>query len=220
MNGLGIIAVGALAVLSLGLGVLSNRRMVKVLAGVVALIFLVLFCEGLYLAKAGARDIAKIVLGASSVACFLSAITRRNVVHSAVLAIIGFALTGALFIAYHAEFVGIVQIIITAGAIMVLYLFIVMLIDFRRGEPERITVWNWVGGALGGIAIVCGVLLAEREFLIGRLGLPEADNVRRLGEALYQTYAIPFEAVALVLFIAVVGTIIVSRRGGSGARDA
>lgn len=156
----------------------------------------------------------------------LGVISLRNSVHSAV------ALTGTLvclavlYILLGAEFVGVVQIIVYAGAIMVLFLFVVTLLSPGREEvDDRLPGQRWISGVL---AIA---LLAEAAFLLTSNVLPVAKatpiglaapctgqgqcigNAQLIGQAIFtSSYLWPFEVTTIVLLVAVVGAIVLAKR--------
>jgi NADH-quinone oxidoreductase subunit J len=144
----------------------------------------------------------------------LMTITRRNAVHSAVYLVLTFVAVSAIYVLLGAEFLFAVQILVYAGGIMVLFLFVIMLVNLE--EPRRFS-----GGRLR-----LGVSVALTLLLFGMLGLafvregpatspPPASlgegNLQLVGWVLYRQYLLPFEAVSLLLLVAMVGAIILGR---------
>jgi NADH-quinone oxidoreductase subunit J len=154
-----------------------------------------------------------LVLAAVTVAGALSLILQRHPIHSALSLIVVMVALAALYLLQGAEFVAAVQIIVYAGAIMVLFIFVIMLLN--AGEEERTNVSKlarFVGVPLG------IVFLAEVAFWIGRatsrLGSapPEAVSTRDLSTLLFREYVFPFELTSFLILIALLGALVLARR--------
>jgi len=143
-------------------------------------------------------------------------ISVRNAVHCAVWLIVSLLGTAGLFPLQKAEFLFAVQIILYIGGIMVLFLFVIMLVNLDHAARERRHAGQaWSAGA--GIAIVGAEL-----FLIFRRGLPQLPertivspqiegNVERLADVLFSAYLVPFEAASLLLLVAIVGAVMMAK---------
>ena len=144
-------------------------------------------------------------------------IINRNPIASALSLVVSFLGLAALFMSLDAYFVGIIQVLVYAGAIMVLFLFIIMLLDLRAEKLRKI---NWIASA-GGIAVAFG-LMVQIFSVIGRfpaakqpfppLARPAADDVHRIGLLLFNNYNLPFQIIGIVILVATVGVIVLSRR--------
>ena len=145
-------------------------------------------------------------------------ITRRNAVHSAIWLIVTLFSVGGIFLLQHAEFLFAVQIILYVGGIMVLFLFVVMLVDIDVALKQARFARQWP------VAVVTSVLLLA---LLGfalynhskGLGLPArpminapAQNTQAVGMALYQNYMLPVEIASVLLLVAMVGAVIMAKR--------
>jgi NADH-quinone oxidoreductase subunit J len=167
-----------------------------------------------------------LVAGAACIAGALGVVLNSNPVHAA-LSLVG-TLFGiaVLFIAQEANFLAAVQVIVYAGAIVVLFLFVLMLLGVDRSEDlsiEPLGAGQRIVAVVIGLAIlalpVIAVLSADGE-ATGARPLPDAPNaldsgvadVNQLGESLYTTYLFAFEATSVLLVIAVVGAVVLSRR--------
>src|SRR4029077_6060734 len=125
-------------------------------------------------------------------------IINRNPVASALSLVVSFLGLAALFMSLDAYFIGIIQVLVYAGAIMVLFLFIIMLLDLRAEELRKI---NWVASAGGaGVAIVflVQVLYVVGHFKLAKEVLPPlspsgVDDVHRIGALLFSNYNLPFQ---------------------------
>jgi NADH-quinone oxidoreductase subunit J len=144
-------------------------------------------------------------------------IINRNPVASALSLIVSFLGLAALFMSLDAYFVGIIQVLVYAGAIMVLFLFIIMLFNLRAEKLRKI---NWIASA-GGIAVALA-LMVQIFSVIGRfpaakqpfprLARPASDDVHRIGLLLFNNYNLPFQIIGIVILVATVGVIVLSRR--------
>ena len=154
-----------------------------------------------------------LVLAAVTVAGAVSLILQRHPIHSALSLIVVMVALAGLYLLQGAEFVAAVQIIVYAGAIMVLFIFVIMLLN--AGEEERSNVSRlarFVGVPLG------VVFLAEVAYWIGRatshLGSapPEAVSTRDLSTLLFREYVFPFELTSFLILIALLGALVLARR--------
>ncbi len=145
----------------------------------------------------------------------LLVVALRNPVYSALSLLIMFFHVAGLYVTLHAEFLAAVQIVVYAGAILVLYLFVVMLLSIK--SEERYHSQLPVAGLLGVMLCTEVILL----FIQSRTGAPApaaADpiagpgNTEMIGEALYSTYLFPFEVASLILLVAMIGAIILAKK--------
>lgn len=141
-------------------------------------------------------------------------VALRNPVYSALSLLIMFFHVAGLYVTLHAEFLAAVQIIVYAGAILVLYLFVVMLLNVKR--DERYHVQAPAAAFLGLVLLTEIVLLvSQRTYQISPAGLPAPDqtgNTETIGEVLYSTYLFPFEVASLILLVAMIGAIILAKK--------
>ncbi len=146
-------------------------------------------------------------------------VMARNPVRSAVYLISALLAMAGLFFLMRAEFVGAVQILVYVGGIMVLFLFVILLVNVEVAERERRTTRQWkTGVALG------GVLTLELTFLIVRGGqMFEAKPARELiqgrtqntelvGQVLFTEYLLPFEIASVLLLVAMVGAVVLAKK--------
>ena len=144
-------------------------------------------------------------------------VVNRNPVASALSLVVSFLGLAALFMSLDAFFVGIIQVLVYAGAVMVLFLFIIMLLNLQAEERRRI---NWLAAAGGtGVAVA---LLVQICFVIGHfqaaqqtfppLASSTTDDVRNIGTALFSNYNLPFQIVGVLVLVATVGVVLLSRR--------
>jgi len=143
----------------------------------------------------------------------------RNPIYSALFLLIMFFHVAGLYVTLHAEFLAAVQVIVYAGAILVLYLFVVMLLNMRREERYHA---QFPVGMLLGLTILTEVLLltVHRSFSPENAATAQSakesaavsGNTETIGEALYSTYLFPFEVASLILLVAMIGAIILAKR--------
>lgn len=157
-------------------------------------------------------------LAAVSIASAILAVTRRNPVHSVLWVLSLFLHVAAIFLLLGAEFLAAVQVIVYAGAILVFYLFFLMLSDLPAEESRPRFAAHWplcAAAALGFTALL---------FYANRLGLAQAGdvvsagassqrNLTALGVTLFRQFALPFEILSVVLLAAIVGAVVVARKG-------
>src|SRR5215469_7972542 len=144
-------------------------------------------------------------------------IINRNPVASALSLVVSFLALATLFISLNAYFIGIIQVLVYAGAIMVLFLFIIMLLDLRAEKLRNI---NWIASA-GGIAVALAFII-QIFAVVGRLSIANqtfpplarstSDDVHQIGLLLFTNYNLPFQIIGIVILVATVGVIMLSRR--------
>jgi NADH-quinone oxidoreductase subunit J len=137
----------------------------------------------------------------------------HNPVTSAMFLVLTIASLAGLFVLLHAFFLAAVQVLVYAGAVMVLFLFVIMLLDLRAEERQRIRVFSAVGGI---IAVASILVIFFQSLLHSSLGsnLPprlEGSTVP-LGKILFTRFLLPFEIVSLLLLVAMVGVILLSKK--------
>lgn len=149
-------------------------------------------------------------------------VTSRNLVHSIVYMVISFVAVGGLFILLEAEFVAAVQILVYAGGIVVLFLFVVMLVNVNETYQVEFLHRQWLPAT-----VLSLILAAEIGFLLwGNAGDLAADpsvsasvlrsvdggNTETLGMMLYTDYLLPFEVASILLLVAMIGAIYLSQK--------
>ncbi len=144
-------------------------------------------------------------------------ISLRNAVSSALCLVMTFLCLATLFIILEAFFLGIIQILVYAGAVMVLFLFIIMLLDLKEEAERKINL-----SALTSSFLVIGAFLYLMAVTVLRTGAaslaqPELqegriDDVRSIGEKLFTEFNLPFQVVGALLLVATIGVIVLSKR--------
>ncbi len=164
------------------------------------------------------------IFGAILVASAFGLIVARNPVYSALLLVLCFVTSAAIWLLIEAEFLAIVLVLVYVGAVMVLFLFVVMMLDIDLVELRAgFTRFAWLGWltALAVIFEIVGVVWAR-----GGLGLDASktpasmpadySNTLELGQVLYTKYVYPFELAAILLLVAIVAAISLTMRSRAG----
>jgi NADH-quinone oxidoreductase subunit J len=147
----------------------------------------------------------------------IAVVVNRNPVASALSLVVSFLGLAALFMTLDAYFIGIIQVLVYAGAVMVLFLFIIMLLDLRPEARPRI---NWLASA-GAIAVALALSL-QIFHVVGHLksaGQPfppiaqsTTNDVRNIGALLFSNYNLPFQIIGVLVLVATIGVVLLSRR--------
>jgi NADH-quinone oxidoreductase subunit J len=143
-------------------------------------------------------------------------ITRKNPVHSALALILGLLAQAGLYLMLYAPFVAGVQIILYAGGIMVLFLFVIMLVNIERSQKEEQFNKQWLvgilaAGALGALFVV--VYTKGSSLFVQVAGIPaESNNTQQVGELLYGQYMFAFEIASLLLLVAIIGAVVMAKK--------
>jgi NADH-quinone oxidoreductase subunit J len=161
------------------------------------------------------------LFGAVAVIASLLVISQRNPIYSVLLLIASFGALSGLYVLLEAPFVAVTQIIVYAGAIMVLFLFVVMLLNapheeteqderlhaFRRQSPFRF------GAALAiALAVELTWALTKGGGETGAFPAAAVSSVREIGRTLFTEYAFPFEVTSILILVAMVGAVVLARR--------
>ncbi len=151
--------------------------------------------------------------------CALGVVTFRNPVHSALLLVLAFVTSSGLWLLLEAEFLAITLVLVYVGAVMVLFLFVVMMLDINL-DRLREGFWKWFPfGAIVALvmAVEMGMVLMSRQFDLESLPLPvsksiEFSNTKELGRLIYTDYVYAFELAAVILLVAMVAAIAITLR--------
>ena len=190
-----------------------------------------------------------LVIGTIAVGASILVVAMRNPVHSALFLLLTFLCVAVLFVLKAAEFVAAVQVLVYAGGIMVLFLFVVMLINYRALPEERLLSPVWMAGIGVGVAVfvlfatmvrtgaypaqvpdaatklstVSETYLTEHptdpDKLVRRTRERANRNSEAVAMALYTKYLVPFEVASLFLLVAMIGAIVIGKRELSVAEE-
>ena len=146
-------------------------------------------------------------------------ITTRNTVHSVLFLVVNFLFVAALYVTLSADFLAVIQVLVYAGGIVVLYLFVVMLVNLKR-EPEAYQDprrRGRLGFLLALLVLVELGVIAGSRYVMPAAAAPQgtlkaAGNVEQVGFSLYTDYLIPFEVASVLLLVAMIGAIVLAKR--------
>jgi NADH-quinone oxidoreductase subunit J len=147
----------------------------------------------------------------------LMVVLHKNPVTSALFLVLAFCSLAGIYLLLRAEFLGMVQIVVYAGAIMVLFLFVIMYLNLQHDVESglQIAVRRGIGWFVGALLMLAGTVLMKRGWALGPANevLPDADrgNVAAVGRVLYSRYLFPFEITSILLLVAMVGVIVIAR---------
>jgi NADH-quinone oxidoreductase subunit J len=146
-----------------------------------------------------------------------SVILSRNPIASALSLVVCFLCLAALFVGLDAFFIAVIQVLVYAGAVMVLFLFIIMLLDMRAERRRRLNLPVTAGGIL-----IASAFAAQLWFILDKLpggknpfpalGAAEIDDVRQVGMTLFTTHNLPFQVIGALILVATIGVVVLSRR--------
>jgi NADH-quinone oxidoreductase subunit J len=143
-------------------------------------------------------------------------ITRKNPVHSALALILGLLAQAGLYLMLYAPFVAGVQIILYAGGIMVLFLFVIMLVNLERSQREEQFNKQWLVGLLAAVALgalFVVVYVKGKDLFPYRIAQPiENSNTQQIGVMLYGQYMFAFEIASLLLLVAIIGAVVMAKK--------
>jgi len=148
----------------------------------------------------------------------IAVITRRSAISSAVALVVTFFFQAALYVLLDAHFVAVTQVLVYAGAIMVLFIFVIMLLNLR-GEGTRQALPHLAGRAIAGFAVAglvgTGLVVSLEGLRIVDMGPVPANfgTVEQIGSLIFDgTYLLPFEVASVLLTVAMVGAVVLAKR--------
>jgi NADH-quinone oxidoreductase subunit J len=138
----------------------------------------------------------------------------RSPVTSAMFLVLTIVSMAGLFVLLHAFFLAAVQVLVYAGAVMVLFLFVIMLLDLKEEEQRKIKT-SVAALGVAAVGVIAAVMIRTIHGSLLGFGLQQSlaeGSTIELGQKLFTRYALPFEVISLVLLVAMIGTILLSRR--------
>jgi NADH-quinone oxidoreductase subunit J len=164
-----------------------------------------------------------LILAVVAIATALGMLLSRSAIYSALFLVLNFITVAVFYLLLAAPFIAISQVTVYAGAIMVLFLFVIMLLGTERLQPTGALPWQkWLAG------ILAVVLVAETSYLLvgrspapGQIVQPDVSvnaigAIRDLGTLLFSQYLLPFEATSILLLVAMVGAIVLTKQEKGG----
>lgn len=156
-----------------------------------------------------------------SVICALGVLVMKNPIHCALMLVGTFFCLGAVYVMLNAEFVAVIQVLVYAGAIMVLFLFVLMLL--ASGDQTQFAV-KWDAGKILAVAVTIGIffqiasVFLDSEMTLGPKGdypietVEEIGSITLIGRLLFTEYVLPFEIISILLLVAVIGAVVIAKR--------
>ncbi|MDB6153291.1 MAG: NADH:ubiquinone oxidoreductase subunit 6 [Chthoniobacteraceae bacterium] len=144
-------------------------------------------------------------------------VVNRNPVASALSLVVTFLSLAALFVGLNAYFIAVIQVLVYAGAVMVLFLFIIMLMDLKAERRRKFNLLAVGGGVLVSVGFIGELVLVLGRFKLGESPFPalraeKIDDVREVGMTLFTTHNLPFQVIGVLILVATIGVVILSRR--------
>jgi NADH-quinone oxidoreductase subunit J len=147
-------------------------------------------------------------------------VTTKDTVHSVLFLVLDFLFVAALYVMLGAQFLAVIQVLVYAGGIVVLYLFVVMLVNLKRPpeahqDPHR---RSKLGMALAAAVLVELAIIVASGYArvaaptVPALAIPVSGNTEQVGWLLYTSYLIPFEIASMLLLVAMIGAIVLAKR--------
>lgn len=143
-------------------------------------------------------------------------VTLRNPVHSVLSLMVCFLQMAALFVLLRSPFLAAVQVFVYVGAVMVLFLFVIMMLDIRRASMKR-----FVSGGHSWVIALLVILIAEMVLILSRSRFAEMavsttsrldGSVKEMGTVLFSKYLLPFEIISMILLVALLGAIVLGKK--------
>jgi NADH-quinone oxidoreductase subunit J len=161
-------------------------------------------------------DILFYVFAALTLGCGVLVIANpfsRNPVTSAMFLVLTIISMAGLFVLLHAFFLAAVQILVYAGAVIVLFLFVIMLLDLKAEERRKIKIYGIIAGLISVGAILAIFLKNLRQTNLNAQSSPTIEGgTAALGKLLFTNYVLPFEVVSVLLLVAMIGVILLSKK--------
>ena len=147
----------------------------------------------------------------------VAVVINRNPVASALSLVVSFLGLAALFVSLDAYFIGIIQVLVYAGAVMVLFLFIIMLLDLRAEEGRQVSWLALIGGIAVALALLAQIFYVIHNLKSAHQTFPPLarstfDDVRNVGLLLFGNYNLPFQVIGVLVLVATIGVVLLSKR--------
>jgi NADH-quinone oxidoreductase subunit J len=158
-------------------------------------------------------DILFFIFSALALICGVMILVSRNPVNSAMFLVLTIASLAGLFVLLEAFFLAAVQVLVYAGAVMVLFLFVIMLLDLKVEERRKFKIFGMVGGLIAVGTILAIFVKSLHSTNLSATRAPDFKaGTMELGRLLFSQYLLPFEIVSVLLLVAMVGVILLSKK--------
>lgn len=145
-------------------------------------------------------------------------ITRRNPVHSVLLMLLMFFHIAGLYLTLNAEFMAAIQVIVYAGAILVLFLFVVLMLNLKEEMAENKFITSWPAGLMIATFIAVAMFFSIQNIKLGPKGIYTNELINKethtviVGKVMYTEYLLPFEVASLILLVAILGAVVLAKK--------
>ena len=165
------------------------------------------------------------LFGGAAVGTGVAVVTAKNPINSAIFLILTFLSLAGIYVLLNAHFLAVIQVLVYAGAIMVLFLFVIMLLNLNKEDLGESRVNFFKVGGVVLILVVAGKLIqlvlaadrplggADRRVITSRID-PEWGGLQHVGRTLFQDYLLPFEVASILLLAAMIGALLIARKRG------
>ena len=165
-------------------------------------------------------DIFFYIFATITLASAILVVANRNAVNSAVFMILSFLGMASLFVLLEAYFLAVIQVLVYAGAVIVLFLFIIMLLDVKGGDRQKFRPMTAIASIAAGALLFAGVGVLVRAPEL-QVALPEGagagSSLKDFGALLFTRYLLPMQVTGFLLLIAMIGVIVLSKRAAGAA---
>jgi NADH-quinone oxidoreductase subunit J len=154
------------------------------------------------------------IFAALTLICGAFVIINHNPINSAMCLVLSIGSMAGLFVLLNAFFLGAIQILVYAGAVMVLFLFVIMLLDLKAEERRKINLFGAVTGitSVAAIAYIFFKAMEASKDQLPKGSNPAVGSTVKLGKMLFTQYLLPFEILSILLLVAMVGVILLSKK--------
>lgn len=158
-----------------------------------------------------------LILAIMAVLSALMVVTRKSPITATMYLVMHFLTLGGLYLTLHAQFMAVIQVLVYAGAIMVLVVFVIMLLNLGNEEPlsRKMASKESLGvlfAVLFGGALIWGIFHSTHPKALANASSINNGTIEAVGKALFTTYVFPFEMISLVLLAAAVGAVVLTKR--------
>jgi NADH-quinone oxidoreductase subunit J len=161
-------------------------------------------------------DLIFYILGGLTIGTALMVVLSKHPVRSVLYLVLTFFLISANYVLMNAQFIAIVNIIVYAGAIMVLFLFVLMLLNLNKENEPKHSPLMTIGAAIAGGALFLVVVAAMRDAILANpmidANSPKVGLVENLGQVLFTKYVLPFEVSSILFLAAMVGAVLLAKK--------
>ena len=161
-------------------------------------------------------DVFFYIISAAALAAGIGVVLSRNTVNGAMFLIGTFLSIAAMFVLLEAYFLAVIQVLVYAGAVMVLFLFIIMLLDVRESAAKKPSLYTWVASVIGLAILIVGIvsIVFADSIKTNAAAIPEPSgaSLKPFGYELFTTYLLPMQVTGFLLLIAMIGVIALSKK--------